>query len=298
MAKQPLDSWIREALTDQDKEGECGAIALMHVSQGGDKEVHTVRFGAKQHDPSALGKLFRHKAEGYGSELTGVQQFCLCAFYKDPGGQLRSEPEARHPFQINGELDYGGLATEGPNAAGLVSQAMRHNEVLAQTYVRGNSNVIDAQNTLIIQQNAIIGQLLQENHSALEVVKSVMVERMQDDHKFRMEQLQFQRSSGEREKWLKMLPAVVNGFFGREVLPIAAEDTAIVETMATQLTEGQLKALSTQLPPELWGLIAQRMERFLREKREAAERTEALGERVSPRYELGRDSNGAKEIAS
>lgn len=299
MAKQTLESWIREALVDEDKDGELAVISLMHIGQAGEKEVHTVRFGAKAHDPAVLGRLFKHKAEGFGSEMPGVQQFCLCAFYKSRDSkEIRSEPEARHPFMINGELDYGGLATEAPNAQGLVSQTMRHNEVLAQTYLRGNANLIEAQTSMIGQLVSMNQRLMVDNHSALEVLKTVVLEKAQDDHKLRMEQAQFQRSSAERAKWLGMLPMLANNLFGKEVFPVNAEATAILESVATQLNENQLKQIGAFLPPEIWAPMAAWLEKFLADKREQEERTDELGGKVNAHYELGGHVNGSTKAVA
>jgi hypothetical protein len=287
MAKQTLESWIREAMVDEDKDGECSVITLMHIGQAGEKEVHTVRFGAKAHDPTALARLFKHKAEGYGSEMAGVQQFCLCAFYKNrDNGQVRSEPEARHPFIINGELDYGGLATEGPTSHGQMSQMMRHNEVLTQTYLRGNANLIDALSALNSQLVTMNTKLMTEQHSMMEVFKTVIVERATDERKARMEALEYQRSSQERAKWIGMLPPLVNNMFGREVFPVGTEASSIIEGLSN-LDETKLKQIASMLPPEVWAPLASLLEKMLRDKREQEEKTEELGGKVNPLYELG-----------
>lgn len=293
MAKQTLESWIREAMTDEDKDGECAAITLMHISGAGEKEVHTVRVGIKPLEPAALARLFRHKAEGYGGEMPGVQQFCLCAFYKGTDSkEIRPEPEARHPFMINGELDYGGLATEGPDAKGLVSQAMRHLEVQTQNYVRGNANIVEALSTLNSQLVTMNSKLMTEQHSMMELFKTVIVERAMDERKARMEALEHQRSSAERSKWIGMVPPLVNNIFGREVFPVGTEASSILERVA-MLDESQLKQVAAALPPDVWAPLASLLEKMLREKREQEEKTEELGGKVNPRYELG--SNGASQ---
>ena len=140
--KQALADWIREALDDPDKEGPCTALSLVHVTgtSGGPfyEEIHTVKIGSKAYDPHALDKMFMHKAQSYAQELTGVQSFCLFAFYNN-----LSEPGAKHPLRISGELDFGGLATEGPTESGKTSQNMRLTEAIVQGSFRQNTVTFD-----------------------------------------------------------------------------------------------------------------------------------------------------------
>lgn len=286
MAKIGLGRWIREAMTDEDKDGKCAMLMLVHISAGGDKEVHTVRFGNRKFDPENLGTLFRRKAEGYGDELPGVQQFCLLAFYQPEGGEIRTEPEARHPFTVNGATEFGSLATEAATPQGIVQQTMRHNEALAQTYLRGNANLVDAMSNMISQQQNTISKLLEENHHAVEAVKTIILERVADDHKNRMEQLTFQRGTLEREKWIGLLPSLANSVFDKEVFPVAHQDTALLEAAALHMSEEQFQMLGTILPPTLWAPLQQRFAQILADRRKKEERIAELSAGVRPELEL------------
>lgn len=295
--KQTLDKWIHEALTDSDKDGPCGMLTLVHISGGGDKEIHTVRFGGKAWKTADLARLFKGKAEGYAGDLPGVQMFALLAFYKNKEGEVRDEPEARKPFNVNGELDYGGMATEGPTPQGLVSQSLRHNELLAQTYIRGHANVIDAQAQIISILSANNIKLLEENSSALEVVKTLVMEKATDTHKLRMEQLEFSRKSSEREKWLSLVAPLTNTIFGKEVFSEATEAQKLFEAAAVQLSPEQIKGLAAVLPPEIWAPMSSLLGNILKKKRESEEHHEELAQRINPKHELG-ESNEPSESES
>src|SRR5688572_15742380 len=97
---QTLKQWLDEAVGDKEKDGDLTMLSCVHMTGTVEKEVHTIRFGAKKWTTQELAELFQRKCKNHCSELSGVQQFMLLAFY---GG--RSEPEARKPFRIQGEAD-------------------------------------------------------------------------------------------------------------------------------------------------------------------------------------------------
>src|SRR5580692_8440731 len=129
-----LEQWIREAMTDEDKEQPCSAFSLMHMSPNGNatKEVHSVQLAGKAWEAPKLAIFFQSKAEGYAQDLGGIHTFLLHAFYGEP------EPRATHPFKIiDGELSSGGASqytAESPDAKGLVQQLMRHLETTQRNH--------------------------------------------------------------------------------------------------------------------------------------------------------------------
>lgn len=268
MAKQTLDQWIRDALVDPDKEGRCTSMALVHISgpNAAEKEIHTIRFGPKPHEPRELAALFRGKAESYAAETTGVQTFCVLAFYDN-----RSEPQARKPLMVHGENDYGGLATEPPTKEGQTMQGMRHMEAVIQLAFRQTQMLFDASNQTtkaLLDQNR---QLMQENRDSFEIVKELMIKQIEGQHQHEMQALQYQRTSAERAKWIGMAPALVNSLTGKNIFPQNAGDTALIETMMDSLDEQTIQQLSTLIKPEVWAPLAARMAERFRQRREAAE---------------------------
>lgn len=264
MARQTLDQWVREALIDPDKDGKCTSMSLVHMQGQNEKELHTVRFGPKPWDPKELASLFRGKAESYASDITGVQTFNLLAFYDN-----RNEPQARKPFIIHGENDYGGLATEPPTKEGQTMQGMRHMEAVIQLAFRQTAMLFESSNQTIkslVEQNA---QLMRENRDGFDIVKELMIKQIEGDHKHRMEQLQYERSTRERAKWLGMAPALVNTLTGKPIFPQGNEDTALIESVVDSLDEDAIQKLATIIKPEVWAPLASRMANHLRQRREA-----------------------------
>jgi hypothetical protein len=267
LAKQTLEAWIHEALTDNDKIGSdgkpvaCSAFQLVHMVGQGEREIHTTRLGSKQWLARDLAQLFRHKAEGYCQDIPGVQTFCLLAFYE------KDEPEARHPFLVNGDTDLNGLSTEGPDEKGFRMQGMRHLEAITQLNHRSIAHVLDTMarmNESLARENL---EVRRENREGFALVKELLTTQALNRHEHRMKELEYERSTGERKKWLDFAPSLVNTILGTEVFPQSTEDTALIESIADSLSEEDLMKLGNTLKPEILGPIAARFEKHFKAKK-------------------------------
>jgi hypothetical protein len=283
-----LESWIKDAVTDDDKEGHITMLACVHISHGAERdEIHAVRFSGKTWTAKELARLFRGKAEAYAQNIPGMQGFALLAFY---GG--RDEAEAKHRFNVMGEGEYGddGVGiTEGPDAKGLLGQGMRHLEIATQTMMRQTAIVLDASNRTIAALTDQNEKLMRENHEALSVVKEIVMSQVQSQQEFKMKQMDHLRSTEERKKWLTFAPALINSLLGREVFPQSTADTSLVETIAEALSEKDIQQLAGSLPPHLWGPLATRFTSVLQTKRESQETQKQLIETTDPVAEAGGD---------
>ena len=278
MARQTLQQWIHEALTDQDKKGKCSMLVLIHRVGVKEQEIHKTDLGARQWDTKELAEMFRGKAENYAAELVGVQTFNLLAFY---GGD--PEPQAIKPFMVNGQEDFGGLATEAPTKDGLLQQMMRHVEAERQIGAKQVQQLIQACIDLTAVATKENISLRAENREMFDMTKMMMMREVESREAARMKELEFQRASAERQKWLSFAPAIVNRIFGKEVVPESLEDTALIETLAEKLTEQDIQKLaSAGISPEAWGPFAARMSGLLQRKRLAAEQARSAMNGVDP----------------
>ena len=264
--RQTLDQWCAEAFVDEDKDGPCTAISLVHMTGTSENEIHTVKLdGSRKMTAKQLGDLFRHKAESYAEELPGVQTFSLIAFYSN-----RNEPQARKPFTVGGATEFqGGLATEGPTGSGMAQQAMRHCEAMVQLAFRQTSMLFASSQETITALTAQNARLMSENRDALDIVKTLVLDRATGIHEHRMEALKYERSSEERRKLFGMAPALINNLTGRQLFPESSEDTALVEALCDSLDENALRRLLAAdiVPKPLLGMLATRWERLMRERR-------------------------------
>jgi hypothetical protein len=282
MARQTLDQWIRDALLDPDKDGDCTAIALIHMVGTREQEIHTMKLGGRPNDPKELATIFRTKAENHAAEIPGTQTFNLVAFYAN-----RPEPQARKPFTVVGEAtDAGQLVTEGPTEKGIIQQSMRHNEAYTQITLRHTASMIEASARMLDRMATHNEKLMQENHDALTIIKDLMLEKVTNQNDHKMKELQFERDTAERAKWLSYGPALVNGLLNREIFPQATADTALIEAIIEGISEEDIMKLSSVIKPELWGPLAQRMKQSMQKKRKALEMHAEASNGLDPMKEL------------
>ena len=279
MARQTLDQWIHEALTDEDKDGKCTALSLIHRVGVREQEVHTKVLGDRQQDAKELAKMFLNKAENYAAELPGVQTFNLLAFY---GG--RPQWEAIKPFTVNGESEMPGLATEGPTKEGLVQQSMRHTEAILQTCMRQNQTMLNAMQGMFEQVVRENMSLRKENQEATIVVRDAIIKLTEHREETALKRLEYQRKTEERKAVLSFAPALVNSLTGKEVFPQNSADTALINSLAERISEENFQQLAALgiIPPELMGPLAQRMASHLSRKREAQAQARAALQHVDP----------------
>lgn len=269
-----LQTWIEEALTDQDKiDGatgtvrECSAIVALHIKGNGvsTDEVDALKLSGKTWVPEALAKRVQKKIENFAQNLPGVQSFVVQAFY----GQ--SEPEAKHHVRtIDGELVVGDeYVVEAPTEKGILAQMMRHTE--------------HKDHMLMAMIQATVGGWAEERHKlqsevndAYAIVRELMMKQADNSHAYAMQQLAFARTTGERQALMKMVPALANGLTGRDIFPKADQDSAIIDEIARNVKPEQLEMLlqvgviRKEIYPALVARFAETHERDRAEKRELA----------------------------
>jgi hypothetical protein len=276
--KKSLASWLDEAMSDQDKDGSLSMIALVHMVGLQQKELHVTRFSSgKQWSPKDLATMFQDKAETYAQDLPGIQTFQLLAFYG------KDQPEAYLPFTINQNIEpANGLGTEPPNEQGQRQQSMRHTEMLLSQVYRRQQVMDDHSMRMIERQGSMIERLVQENQEAFSIMKEMMMEAATQNHERRMRELEFERSTAERKKWLSYAPALLNTVLGREIFPQSTADTALIEAVADSLTEEDMMKLASTLKPELMGPLAHRLTQYMQKKNREAEEAKKLAQLRSP----------------
>jgi len=267
-----LETWIADAFNDPDKESPCTALALIHKVGMADTEIHTIRItqGAKSRSPKDLAEMFWNRAYRYAADLPGAQTFNLLAFYG------RSEPESRQPFLITPEPDHEGLATEGPTATGSLQQNMRITEALVQGTFRERGVLLQYVFQVVDRLAQNNERLMVENRDANEIIRDMMREKVQLDHELRMKELEFERSTAERKKWMQFAPALINTILGKEVFPQGTADTALVETIIDNISNEDIQLLATKLPPELMAPLMSRATEHVKKKVEKEEATRGL----------------------
>jgi hypothetical protein len=262
-----LESWIKEAISDSDKEKPCSALACVHKKEGGGtKEVHSRKLEGKTHTPSDLADLFKGKAESFAQDLGGIQKFELQAFYGT------NEAQASHTFTVvDGEVLVDGHRrniNESPDGQGIVAQSMRHTE-----------RAYEAMNLMAAQTMAFASARLEkaadreeklqlEVSDAYTIVRDLLMKQADKNHEHEMAKLEYARKTEERGHFFRLGPALVNTASGREVFPQATADTALLDSLAEKVDPKMLEHLTSMglLPAELAGPLTIRLTEAVRKK--------------------------------
>lgn len=272
MARQSLESWISEVLIDPEKGGACTLLVCLHTIGSAKKDIHHINLtSGKQWTAGELAQVFDSKAKSYAQDLPGTQLFEMEAFY---GGS--TVPQAFHPFRIEGENLYAVGGTDSPDGKGLVQQSMRHTEAMTSLAYQALAQNNALLQTMVTQLAGALTQSRQAELDAVGIVKDLVLERGNNAHKQRMEELTYERQSEERKKWLQFAPPLINSILGRDIFPQSTEDTAILEGIASKLTADDVQKLAGILPPEYMGPLAARIEKFLTKKRKETSQDKKL----------------------
>lgn len=278
--KVTLDQWIKDAMTDPDKDKVISRIVLVHNSNGQQKILHSITFGKRPYQPEQMAEIFQGNAEAYCQGLTGVQTFQLLAFYGN-----RTEPEKYMTFIKSGNVDNDGLGSEPPTPEGEKRQSMRWTDnwnqqlfrrqgVLDETVIR----LVEQQNRMIELANTRAERLMEENIEAVNIMKELLVERESKHHEFRMDELKYQRDTEMRQKMLHMAPPLINRITGREIFPQNTEDTALLEGLAASLDADTIMQIAPKIPPELQGMLMARFSEMLAKREKEAEERKRIAQ--------------------
>lgn len=289
--RKSLEAWIRETLTITAEEcgKQCDALTLAHTTGSGGhlKEIHTIKFnGGRSWDARTLAERFQGIAETHAQDAPGPQYFQLgCLFEGD------NTPTAFLPFVVNNQPPDLNGTTEAPDGRGQVAQAMRHNEsVLSLVFARQQRmddmmmQTINQLSNRLNAESAASDNLRGQLADAFEVMSEIVVERADRNHVHRMAELQFERQSAERERLIQLAPALLTMLTGKELLPQASADTALIDAIAAHITPEQAMMLAQSFPPQVVALI---MDRFSRaaDKRKALEKGETQQDNISKMVE-------------
>ncbi len=257
-----LESWVREALSDSEKDSVCTAMSLVYKPDvGGSKEIDSLLLEGKTHDPATIAARFQGKAEAHSQDSGGLQHFEILAFY----GKNKSEPQAFHPFStMDGEIHSGGASRgvrETPDGPGLIAQAMKHAERAydqLDTYVKTMYQVSLQRETA---SNVRIQDLEKEVTDGFVIIREMLMKDMDRAAEHQMKQLEFERSTKERELLMRFGPALLNTVSGREIFPQGTADTALIELIADKIDPKAVEQLFSAgvLPKELQGPLMIRL---------------------------------------
>jgi len=273
----PLAKWIREALSDPDKGHACTQLVLLYKkSEGGTREVKTVRLGGKTWDADELAKTIQGWAETYAQDFGGISHFEIQAHYGSPDNQ------SHHTITVaDGEIVQGGrgrTVRENPDSTGLVAQAMRHTErtmEMMTAMVQHHAAV-----TLQREQwmSAEMQRLREETNDAYTIVREVLMGKRKEEHEMEMQRIQIMKGLETQRKLMELIPALANTVAGKEIFPQSVADTALIEAIATKVPPEMIQQLASAgvIPAEVMGPLMARFNDVLRKKQAEVEALKKL----------------------
>src|SRR6185436_1388415 len=132
-------------------------------------------------------------------------------------------------------------------------------EALTKISVAHSERIIE----LLTDMNA---KLMDENGDAFAIIRDLMTKSFEDNHKRAIELREMDRSTEERRMMLKLLPSLANRVTGKEIFPTEAEDTALIEMLAENVSADHIKMLSGVLPAQVIGPLYARLEKYEKDK--------------------------------
>jgi hypothetical protein len=249
------------------------------LPSGGTKEVHTESLGGKTWPIDVLYNMFKGCAESAAQEKQGIQTFEMRAFFDG-----KNSPEKWHQFSvIDGEIRTSGAnrtIAEHPTAQGHLAQMMRHVEHLVTTNTQLVQTMAATWMSERHQRNEEETAMRREVNDAYGIVREMMMQRSADEHAQRMRELEFQRTSQERQIMIEAAPTLVNALAGKDVIPQDKSDSMFIDAIAEKVGPEQIQILvqSGMLPPEMAGPLTARLAQAREKKRKEAEELKKLPE--------------------
>jgi len=299
---------IRQFLEEQfgtvvEGQGAVSIVGLTHHAHSGDVLLHAMsakgggpHWGKPEPMAEVIDAISVRHARGIAGSGSPAQQFQLSVCRGDSG-----KPVAFLPFVRLGAPSIvganGSLATESANGVGAQAQGMRLLEVLCQGAFASLGGLHSSQQSAIESRDRRIAELEGENRALFVALRQELERSVQLSHERKMRELEFMRTTEERRRIIKILPALANVMTGKEVFPISAEDTALIESLCENVSQEEIQMLTTvigQRSPELSALMLTRFRSIQEKKIKEAEEIQAIAREATGRTyeEAERDAMG------
>ena len=299
--REEIKRFLEEQFGAIEESGAVSVVGMTHIAHNGAVQLHAMtgshgKWGNADAMAFAFDSIATRHARGVSSG--GAQQFELAV---SRGGEQRQT--AVLPFVRVGSGNMigpnGSLATEPPTQTGMTSQAMRLLEILGHGAFALTKDNIETMRGLIRDLTQRLQETDSNNRELWLSLKNVLMELQKQTHEQRLKEITAQRMAEFQKQVIKFAPALLNMMAGREVFPLSAADTAVIETIAEVVTPDDLRLLQAGLQNKPGGealaaLLADRFEQSRRRKAEerANENRLAQGREPVSYDEAERDAMG------
>jgi hypothetical protein len=263
-----LAKWLAARRSDG-----CTLVVLRHRSFDADQQVREWPL-AEDSDMNDLAQQIESCAADDGRHFRGPTLYGVFA-YREPGTPYVARTMLRVEGQGAREAFFS--ETEAPDARGITSQLMRHNEVAARMALTQTSDIIDYYRRALDARDERIEQLEARHFKTLELYEELQSLKHERELDVIREQRADQRTQFLKEKLDMLAPVLMNKLLGKggaggaQAPPVLGEE--LMRQFLKSLTPSQIEALMGMLRPEQAAVIGEVYEAYA--KREAVNEPEA-----------------------
>lgn len=184
------------------------------------------------------------QADADGSS-TGVEKYIIQAFHGD-----LNRPSANFNIRMASETsaEDDGIMSEPATKSGLLSQLMRHNEVMMRTSTMAQAHVLNAMQKTLNKQETVIERLLNEKFENITVVEQLMSQKQERDLEIKVHEHKVEMQEKLFDKAMLTLPIVAQKLLGKGGDNSTPSQMSTIEqqiaTLSETLTEPQLEAFT------------------------------------------------------
>jgi hypothetical protein len=267
-----LEDWLT-AITHDTEHGVLTALKVHHWVQGPNGYIQGDEVDGRIFQPDRAivvkeeAARMRGKCQIYAQGLGGEQTFKFFAYF----GQ--EQPGAHFHLNASGRKALANGLTEFPDQKGMNGQGMRMGEIAVQQSFTMIREMFNVSKHLMAELKEDRDWQAKENREAQTACMTLIREQITNNHAQRMTELQFERSTAERQKLMTLLPAMLRFVFkDKSFISEGMGDTAIIEAVALEIRkmprEQQIQTMSA-LPQSFMIILGERIAEIT--KRQEAE---------------------------
>jgi len=281
-----IEEWVRRnvAFPDKEKLGRCTKVVLRHLTVNKEPQGDVGVFAIKPDDDGEVEGLLRKIADAAQADAddlkAGVQLYALYAEY-----ELDRKYVPRKVFRVTHadvEIERDVKPSEPPTEAGLVSQTMRHLEVV----LRNQTIAIGQQ---LSTQQREMERLATMNEKFMERQIDMMVlvqDTLDNSHSRRLKEKEAETGIAMKETALAALaplvPVLVNRIAGAQIMPEDNKTLMMLSGFLDNLTDEQQSVLLGSLTDSQRAVLAEIFHTYEKNKLQYLEKQKSLIQKLRP----------------
>ena len=248
--RQRLDRWVRQqALGDHDTA--LTKFVIKHAAQGkrgtpvSEHKVEKPTTDDIRDIVDTLENAVEEDAAGMG----GIQRYTIESWHDEA-----ETPSTRFTMRVEGHDpdldDIDSDDAEPATRAGILSQQMRHNEVLMKSFVAGIGGAVQALQRTAARSAEQVEKLMEQRLADFTVLEDALSKRHERDMEALEVSTSIERKDKLAEKAMTLLPVLANRLAGKNLLPAPSPRDEMLRALVESLTTEQLNGIMPNLSPD------------------------------------------------